>query len=280
MKALSDAVTVDAFLEASWHAGAVLASEQVRLAWADQSALEKMSVGDICGHLFLIVRRVGKRLESAEKADRQPLTAEPAAWTWLRVKTATDLALPEHDQVRQDGAHVAAWGWEGVRSAYDARVRHVGELLQQGLPAATDVSGRSLFFSAYLATRVVELVVHADDLACSVGLTNTPPKLALTAALDALFEGSRTVHGDMAVLRALSRAERCRRRHQCVLGHQRVLAGAVSLARRPVRGTPHGSRRNARATLAPKMLFRSSSEIRADSSCARRAGLATAPPGP
>jgi hypothetical protein len=208
MKPFPEATTVEAFLEASLHAGAVLASEQVRLAWADLSAVEMMTVGDICGHVFLIVRRVGKRLEAAKKADGQVLIVEPAEWTWSRVQTTAELERPEHSQVRIDGAHVAAWGWKEVHNAYDARIRYVGDLLQQGLPGATDVSGRSFSFSAYLATRVVELIVHADDLACSVGLTGTPPSLALATALDALVDGSRSVHGDMAVLRALSRPER------------------------------------------------------------------------
>jgi hypothetical protein len=107
-----------------------------------------------------------------------------------------------------DGAHVAAWGWGEVHNAYDARVRHVAGLLQLGLPVGTDVGGHRLPFSAYLATRVVELIVHTDDLACSVGVASVPPRRALSTALDALVDGSRSVHGDLALLRALSRPER------------------------------------------------------------------------
>ena len=219
MRSFPEAPTVEAFLEASLYAGSVLASDAVRLAWADPSALEMMTVGDIGGHMFLVVRRVGKRLESAHEADGQahasgqahapgrPRSGQ-AGWAWTPVHTTADLELPEHRQVRTDGAHVAAWGWEEVHNAYNARVRYVGELLHLGLPAATGVAGHDLPFSAYLATRVVELVVHTDDLICSVGLGGTPPNLALTTALDALVDGSRSVHGDLAVLRALSRPER------------------------------------------------------------------------
>jgi hypothetical protein len=200
--------TIEAFLEAGQHAGTLLGSEEVRLAWADPSALEMMTVGDIGGHMFLIVRRVGKRLQSAMKAGGPAPAPGPADWTWTRVQATADLDLPQHRQVRTDGAHVAAWGWEQVHNAYDARVQHVGGLLRHGLPAATDVAGQSRAFSAYLATRVVELIVHADDLACSVGLVSTPPGLALATALDALVDGSRSLHGDLAVLRSLSRPER------------------------------------------------------------------------
>ncbi len=207
MRSFPEAPTVEAFLEASRHAGSVLASDAVRLAWADPSAVELMTVGDIGGHMFLVVRRVGKRLESAQAGGQAPAPGQ-AGWVWTRVHTRADLDLPEHRQVRADGAHVAAWGWEEVHNAYTARVRHVGELLQFGLPAATGVAGRDLPFSAYLATRVVELIVHTDDLICSVGLRSAPPNLAITTALDALVDGSRSVHGDLAVLRALSRPER------------------------------------------------------------------------
>ncbi len=204
MKSFPELQTVAAFLEASQHAGTLLGSGEVRHAWSDPSAVEMMNVGDICGHMFLVVRRVGKRLESAVKVGEPA----PAAWTWARVQATTDLHLPEHRQVRLDGAHVAGWGWEQVHGAYDARVQLVGALLQRGLPAATEVAGHAVPFSAYLATRVVELVVHADDLACSVGVASAPPVLALTTALDALVDGSRSVHGDLTVLRALSRPER------------------------------------------------------------------------
>jgi hypothetical protein len=208
MKSFAEAPTIEAFLEASRYVGALLASDDVRRAWTEPSAVELMTVGDICGHVFLIVRRVGKHLENAQKATVQLPAGEPAGWTWLRVRTAEDLDLPEQRQVRLDGAHVASWGWEDVHSAYDARVVLVEGLLQRGLPPGTGVAGQSIPFSGYLATRVVELIVHADDLACSVGLASTPPALALTTALDALVDASCSVHGGLTMLRALSRPER------------------------------------------------------------------------
>jgi hypothetical protein len=208
MKSFAEAPTIEAFLEASRYAGSLLASDDVRGAWTEPSAVELMTVGDICGHVFLIVRRVGKHLESAFEAPVAMPAAEQTGRTLLSVRTAQDLDLPEQRQVRVDGAHVAAWGWEDVHNAYDARVLLVEELLRRGLPSGTGVAGQTIPFSAYLATRVVELVVHADDLACSVGLPSTPPALALTTALDALFDASVSVHGDLHVLRALSRPER------------------------------------------------------------------------
>jgi hypothetical protein len=60
----------------------------------------------------------------------------------------------------------------------------------------------------YLVTRIVELAVHADDLATSVGLESSLPPAALAMAVHSLVDVVRVRHGDLAVLRALSRRER------------------------------------------------------------------------
>jgi hypothetical protein len=61
----------------------------------------------------------------------------------------------------------------------------------------------------YLATRVVELVVHADDLAVSLGVDPPPPPpAAARLAEHVLLDIARHRHGDTALLRALARRER------------------------------------------------------------------------
>jgi hypothetical protein len=55
----------------------------------------------------------------------------------------------------------------------------------------------------------VELVVHIDDLAVSVGRpTPDLPATATACTIGCLLEIARTRHGDLAVVRALSRRER------------------------------------------------------------------------
>ena len=64
-------------------------------------------------------------------------------------------------------------------------------------------------FEGYLATRIVELLVHADDLRVSVGLLPASlPADAATIAIGTLVDAARLVHGDLEVLRALTRSER------------------------------------------------------------------------
>ena len=55
----------------------------------------------------------------------------------------------------------------------------------------------------YLATRVVELVVHADDLAASVGETIELPPAAAGVAFGVLLHLARANAGDLAVAAGL-----------------------------------------------------------------------------
>jgi hypothetical protein len=67
----------------------------------------------------------------------------------------------------------------------------------------------SLSFEDYLVTRVMEIVVHSDDLAVSVDVE--PPALpeAVLGPVLALLVGvSLQRHGQAALVRALSRSER------------------------------------------------------------------------
>jgi hypothetical protein len=66
-----------------------------------------------------------------------------------------------------------------------------------------------MLLDEYLRTRCVELVVHTDDIAISVGRPSTDGSPAATAiAVDLLTAAARRRHGDHAVLTALTRRER------------------------------------------------------------------------
>jgi hypothetical protein len=67
----------------------------------------------------------------------------------------------------------------------------------------------ALTLDDFLITRMMEIAVHSDDLACSVGLeTPALPSTVLRPVFDLLVSLSVRRHGATAVLRALSRAER------------------------------------------------------------------------
>jgi hypothetical protein len=195
------------FLEAARGAGAVISSPIVAAAWDSPSALAQMTVGSVAGHLLLIVRRVAQHLDE----DQPPVETvrSPETFTWLRVGEAEDLGRAEHRVVRADGDRVALWGWDAVRRSYADRVEKLAGRLEAHRPRAVRVGDTAMDFEFYLVTRIVELLVHTDDMAVSVGMS--PPALstdAMTLALPVLVDAARSIHGDHAVLRSLSRRER------------------------------------------------------------------------
>ena len=117
--------------------------------------------------------------------------------------------------VRAGAARLAAPGCEAVladvRTAW-ADLQVLGETADE--PRLPDVVrmpwwGWSLTFEDFLVTRMMEITVHSDDLAVSLGVE--PPELpaAVLEPVLSLLVGVDTLrHGQAAVVRALSRAER------------------------------------------------------------------------
>ncbi len=70
-------------------------------------------------------------------------------------------------------------------------------------------TGRALTLGDFLTTRTMELAVHADDLAVSVGLAAAElPDVAFDPLLILLARLAARRHGQTALLRALARGER------------------------------------------------------------------------
>jgi Mycothiol maleylpyruvate isomerase N-terminal domain len=124
---------------------------------------------------------------------------------------SADLTSPANEAIRARGAASASGGPAVVAAAAAAAHARLADVLE-ALGATRKVrvvGGVVITLDAYLRTRIVEIVVHADDLATSVGLA-TPPFTAETTsiAIDTLVGLARFRHGDAAVLRALARRER------------------------------------------------------------------------
>jgi hypothetical protein len=112
---------------------------------------------------------------------------------------------------------VRARGDEAIGGGADALVAQASAALASVLGALERESGSrylrvlggiQITLDDYLATRVVELVVHADDLATSVDVAVDVPPPALELATDVLVEIARRRRGDLTVLRGLARRER------------------------------------------------------------------------
>jgi hypothetical protein len=111
-----------------------------------------------------------------------------------------------------DGESRAELGQDAVVGAFLELVGQAKEVLAD-LMAVTIVPTIRIpdgvtSLGIYLATRVVELVVHGDDLASSVGLDWRPPPEAGALAIGLLVQIASDQNGAVEVLRVLARSER------------------------------------------------------------------------
>lgn len=186
----------------------LLRSPAVAAAWSSPSALPEMTVGGVAGHLVRALETVETYLDEAEPpADDELLSA--AAY-YVR---ALDSAPPElHAGIRERGEAAGAVGAAALADEHEARqVRLAPRLAAERADRRVRVlrGQASMTLEAYIPTRLVEIVVHADDLAVSVG-EPTPvfPPGVVDLVVDALVATARQRHGDLAVVRALARRER------------------------------------------------------------------------
>ena len=195
------------FLATGSVAADLIASPEVAVAWDGPSALREFTVRGLAGHLLRATGSVEAYLARPEPSG-EPIG--PAAY-YVQAVDEPDIDSEIHRAIRQRGEEQAAGGYESVV----AEARAVLDRLAQRLEA--EPRGRVvraykdlvLTIDDYLVTRLIELVVHVDDLAVSVGLPLPElPAEATGLAIGALVEAARLKHGDVAVLRALARRER------------------------------------------------------------------------
>ncbi|MDZ5662223.1 hypothetical protein HN031_15440 [Nocardioides sp. zg-1308] len=186
----------------------LVGSPEVARAWEQESALAGMTVGGVARHLVSQSECAVEFLTTPGPADAPVMTLvghyDRVDWWRAPVDAA------ENTSIRDDFNHM---GLAGHAECVEALVRSRAEL-DSAIGAAGPVTyvpwqDCSLLTDDFLVVRLMEIVVHADDLACSVGVpppTFGPdvlePVLALLAALAARRRGQT------GVLRALSRCER------------------------------------------------------------------------
>lgn len=197
--------TMPAFLDAAQFAGDTMARRAIEVAWTSPSALPRMTVGDVAGHLFLVVRRVALHLDEPADESLPRVESFPG---FPRIDGPDDLDTDLHRQVRDDGHHVAAWGHTDVVAAFRTRMEDIARHQRTELPDFVTAGAAALPLGLYLASRVVEVLVHADDLLTSIGEREEPPPSAAAVAVAYLGDAARRVHGDRAAILAFTRRER------------------------------------------------------------------------
>lgn len=199
----------DDFLSAARSAAELLRDPAVAAAWGELSALAEFSVGGLAGHLAFQVLAIPPILSD-------PVPSEPVISLlehYGRVEwIGADLDEEINVRIRDGGESQAADGPEAVVARVDAAIEELTATLASVAERPVRISlwgPWSLMLEDMLITRMMELAVHSDDLAVSVGVA-TPelPTSVVDAVVDLLSRLAVRRHGPTAVLRALSRAER------------------------------------------------------------------------
>ena len=180
-------------------------------AWDRPSALQDMSIGALAVHLaseLLLVSDTWRIPERWSEDDPVPLLEHYRRSAWVTAGPDGDSNVAIRKSAERDAAPGPAAMLAGVEAALADLESLPGA---ERLPAAVQMAWWrwSLSFEDFLVTRMMEIVVHSDDLAVSVGVD--PPELAanvLEPVLSLLVGVATMRHGQAAVVRALSRAER------------------------------------------------------------------------
>lgn len=199
------------FLSAAALACEMVSSSRVAERWHDPSALAEFSVGGVAGHTYLAARILERRLNTALPED--PVVVDALdRYSEIRIVDTASLEDEVHRGVRHDGEYVARRGPVAVAGNFHELFDRLRSRLAdepRGRLVVASTPGTVMLLDDFLGSRTVEMLVHADDLAVSVGLPplDLPPDAAKVATTT-LLELARQRTGDLAVLRAMSRRER------------------------------------------------------------------------
>ncbi|GAA3825458.1 hypothetical protein GCM10022403_068570 [Streptomyces coacervatus] len=201
----------DAFLQAADTVAELLAEPAVAAAWTEPGVLKDFSVHGLAGHMFWQELALPGML--AAPLPQEPVVSLRAYYLEKVIWLDAGADAPVSARIRQGGEATAADG----HTALHARVREALERLRAEIPSAPTArpvrvpswGDWSLELDDFLLTRLLELVVHADDLACSVGLP-TPefPERVTAPVVELLARLAVRRHGAVDVVRGLARVER------------------------------------------------------------------------
>jgi hypothetical protein len=198
------------YLEAAASATVLLGDPAVAAAWDHPSALAEFSIGGLAGHLarqLLVVPHVlGLPLPAG--ARHLSLIEHYTNSAWVGAGLHDEVSMV----VRRGGEQEAADGPAALAARTAAMLEKLRVLLPTQPPTRTVAlswAPWTLTLDDFLTTRTLEIAVHSDDLAASVGIDPPPlPGPVLDPVITLLARLAIHKHGQAAVLRALSRAER------------------------------------------------------------------------
>ena len=199
-----------AFVSAASISLALIRRPEVARQWFESSVLPKMSVGALACHLGRQAVRAAELL--AVVTDVPPLDSADAHYSSAAWVTSTSPDDPPNDRsVDEDEATLGA---TALAHRASTALDSLREILATG--DARDVvmipwQGWSLRRDDFLLTRLLEIVVHTDDLALSIDVA--PPAFpddAFTPVIELLTRLAVGRHGQSAVISTLTRRQRSR----------------------------------------------------------------------
>ncbi|MEU8005219.1 maleylpyruvate isomerase N-terminal domain-containing protein [Catellatospora sp. NPDC049111] len=199
----------EAYLRAAASAAALVGDPAVAAAWAKPSALAAFTVAGLAGHLASQVVNV-PRVLAAPAPDGPPvaLADHYSRVTWIDAPIDAETNV----RVRKGGEALAEAGPRELAEQTDRAVSELRTLLAEehvDRLVSPPAGPWAMRLDDFLVTRLMEITVHSDDLAYSVVVpTPDQPREVLDPVLALLSELAVRRHGQAAVIRALSRAER------------------------------------------------------------------------
>jgi hypothetical protein len=191
----------------------VLGGAELAQAWGQPSAVARYSIGGMAAHAVKggVVRLI-QVLEEPEPADGHPVTL-------VDFCGPNRMAQPDDDDplfavLRASAEEVALEGQpallDSCRSARSTLALRLPTMPANRAVSVVRIAGGVVSLRDYLRTRVLEVVVHGDDLVASVKGCDAPdlPPAAVEVCLELCLELARAQLGDRAALRAFTRAER------------------------------------------------------------------------
>ncbi len=193
--------------EAAACAADLVAHPEVAARWNEASALNGLTVGALAAHL---IRATGAVVAYLDRTDPDLGPGDDELLTKYTYFHAA-LDAPIHDKIKEVSAREAEVGPSELATkaadvADDLAQRLAGEPPDRLVKALGD---RLLTLDDFCATRLIEILMHLDDLAVSIGEpTPAVDEHATGVVIDILTGIARHRHGDWAVIHALGRSER------------------------------------------------------------------------
>jgi len=186
---------------------------EVAHAWAEPSALSRYSIGGVAAHALIgAVLRLAQLVEEPEPSERRRVGI-PEAFSPNR------MARPDDDDplfvmLRSGSEQLAERGPAALLETCAAPYARLAVVLPESRAdravSLVRVPDGQMSLRDYLRTRLLEIVVHGDDLVASIeGWEPTdPPPQAVSVCLQVCLQLAQAQAGGVGALRAFTREER------------------------------------------------------------------------